>query len=213
MSVSECSSARPDNRRRPSAAALAGRAGVVEAAAAPVRARAAVDVAAASEVASWHPVYVGLGSNLDDPARQVGRALQALSQLPQSRLERTSSLYASAPMGPVSQPDFVNAVAGLLTRLPVQAFFQALRQLERDLGREPPRVRWGPRRIDLDLLVFGEERLASESLTLPHPGIVVRNFVLYPLAEVAPELSIVGFGRVAQLAERVGASGLRRLDT
>jgi 2-amino-4-hydroxy-6-hydroxymethyldihydropteridine diphosphokinase len=116
-------------------------------------------------------------------------------------------------MGPVPQPDYVNAVAGLLTRLPAQAFFQSLRQLEQGLGREPPRVRWGPRRIDLDLLLFGQQQLESESLRLPHPGIVERNFVLYPLAEVAPELAIAGVGRVVQLAERVGAAGLRRLDT
>jgi 2-amino-4-hydroxy-6-hydroxymethyldihydropteridine diphosphokinase len=170
-------------------------------------------VAESSQAAPWHPVYVGLGSNLDDPVEQVRRALLGLRALPQSRLERTSSLYASAPMGPVPQPDYVNAVAGLLTQLTAMTFFQSMRELERNLGREPPRVRWGPRRIDLDLLIFGDQKLQSESLTLPHPGIVERNFVLYPLAEVAPELTIPGFGRVARLAERVGNAGLRRLDT
>jgi 2-amino-4-hydroxy-6-hydroxymethyldihydropteridine diphosphokinase len=162
---------------------------------------------------SWCPAYVGLGSNLDDPVAQIRRALQGLRALPQSRLERASSLYASAPMGPLPQPEYVNAVAALLTQLSSLTFFQSLRQLERDLGREPPRVRWGPRRIDLDLLLFADERLQSGSLTLPHPGIVERNFVLYPLAEVAPELAIPGLGRVAQLAERAGTGGLRRLDT
>jgi 2-amino-4-hydroxy-6-hydroxymethyldihydropteridine diphosphokinase len=163
------------------------------------------------ETALWHPAYVGLGSNLDEPLVQIRRACAALSQVPHSRLVALSALYASQPMGPVAQPDFVNAVAGMLTQLPVTEFFQVLRRLERDLGREPPRVRWGPRRIDLDLLVFGAERVQSAELTLPHPGIVERNFVLYPLAEVAPELEVPGHGRVARLAGRVAATGLRRL--
>ena len=92
------------------------------------------------------------------------------------------------------------------------AFFGALRSLEGALGREPPRVRWGPRRIDLDLLLFDAERLDSPELTLPHPGIVQRNFVLYPLLEVAPELNVPGCGRVAELAARVDAAGIWRLD-
>jgi 2-amino-4-hydroxy-6-hydroxymethyldihydropteridine diphosphokinase len=160
----------------------------------------------------WHVAYVGIGSNLDQPADQVQRALGALSQLPLTRLVLQSSLYGSKPMGPATQPDFVNAVAGLLTQLDMAAFFAALRALESALGREPPRVRWGPRRIDLDLLLFDAERLDGAELTLPHPGIVQRNFVLYPLLEVAPELNVPGRGRVAELAARVGAAGIWRLD-
>jgi 2-amino-4-hydroxy-6-hydroxymethyldihydropteridine diphosphokinase len=160
----------------------------------------------------WHVAYVGIGSNLDQPAEQVQRALDALSQLPQTRLVLQSSLYGSKPLGPALQPDFVNAVAGLLTQLPAAAFFGALRALESVLGREPSRVRWGPRRIDLDLLLFDAERLDSAELTLPHPGIVQRNFVLYPLLEMAPELNVPGRGRVAELAARVDAAGIWRLD-
>jgi len=160
----------------------------------------------------WHVAYVGIGSNLDQPADQVQRALRALSQLPQTRLVLQSSLYGSKPMGPATQPDFVNAVAGLLTQLDMAAFFGALRALESALGREPPRVRWGPRRIDLDLLLFDAERLDGADLTLPHPGIVQRNFVLYPLLEVAPELNVPGHGRVTELAARVDAAGIWRLD-
>jgi 2-amino-4-hydroxy-6-hydroxymethyldihydropteridine diphosphokinase len=160
----------------------------------------------------WHAAYVGIGSNLDQPADQVQRALRALSGLPQTRLVLQSSLYGSKPMGPATQPDFVNAVAGLLTQLDMAAFFGALRALESALGREPPRVRWGPRRIDLDLLLFDAERLDGADLTLPHPGIVQRNFVLYPLLEVAPELTVPGRGRVAELAARVDAAGIWRLD-
>ena len=160
----------------------------------------------------WHVAYVGIGSNLDQPADQVQRALRALSQLPQTRLVLQSSLYGSKPMGPATQPDFVNAVAGLLTQLDMAAFFGALRALESALGREPARVRWGPRRIDLDLLLFDAERLDGAELTLPHPGIVQRNFVLYPLLEVAPELNVPGHGRVTELAARVDAAGIWRLD-
>ncbi|HEV7986378.1 MAG TPA: 2-amino-4-hydroxy-6-hydroxymethyldihydropteridine diphosphokinase [Steroidobacteraceae bacterium] len=161
----------------------------------------------------WHPAYVGLGSNLDDPAAQVRRALAALGEMPGTRLVRRSSLYGSKPMGPVAQPDYVNAVAGLLTQLEVADFFARLRELERSLGRVPPREYWGPRRIDLDLLQFAQLRLDGEQLRLPHPGIVERNFVLYPLAEVAPELPVPGFGLVAELVARVSPEGIWRLDT
>jgi 2-amino-4-hydroxy-6-hydroxymethyldihydropteridine diphosphokinase len=161
----------------------------------------------------WHPAYVGLGSNLDEPALQVRRAFTALGQIPETRLVRQSSLYGSRPMGLVPQPDFINAAAGLLTRLDVHDFFAHLGALERQLGREPPRERWGPRRIDLDLLVFAQLRIDTPALQLPHPGIVERNFVLYPLAEVAPELPVPGCGRIAELLARVNPEGLWRLDS
>jgi 2-amino-4-hydroxy-6-hydroxymethyldihydropteridine diphosphokinase len=160
----------------------------------------------------WYPAYVGLGSNLDEPAQRVTEALGALQQLPETRDVAGSSLYGSHPMGPVSQADFCNAVAGMLTRLPPLEFLRALRSLERQLGRQPPRERWGPRRIDLDLLVHGSEQLTSAELTVPHPGIVQRNFVLYPLADVAPDLQIPGLGRVTDLLRGVSSDGLWRLD-
>ena len=161
----------------------------------------------------FRSAYVGLGSNLDEPAEQVRRAFAALDQIPETRLVRASSLYGSRPMGPVSQPDFVNAVAGLLTRLEAADLFAHLRALEQQLGRAPPRERWGPRRIDLDLLLFGQLRIDTPALQLPHPGIVDRNFVLYPLAEVAPELPVPGCGCIAELLARVNPEGLWRLDS
>jgi 2-amino-4-hydroxy-6-hydroxymethyldihydropteridine diphosphokinase len=161
----------------------------------------------------WHPAYVGLGSNLDDPVVQVRRAFAALATIPDTRLVRESSLYGSRPMGPVPQPDFINAAAGLLTRLEAADFFAHLRALERQLGRMPPRERWGPRRIDLDLLVFAQLRIDTPELQLPHPGIVERNFVLYPLAEVAPELPVPGCGQIAELLARINPEGLWRLDS
>ena len=160
----------------------------------------------------WQPAYVGLGSNLDQPAQQVRRALEALSSLTRTRLIAQSALYGSKPWGMTEQPDFVNAVAGLLTQLPAEQFFKALQTLETQLGRTPSRVLYGPRRIDLDLLVFGQQQIDSTELKVPHPGIVQRNFVLYPLLEVAPDLLIPGSMRVAELASRAPSAGLWRLD-
>lgn len=160
----------------------------------------------------WRPAYVGIGSNLNHPETQVRGALSSLSTLPATRLVRASPLYGSRPFGPVRQPPYVNAVAALLTQQELPSFFAALRTLEHQLGRISPRERWGPRVIDLDLLVFSQEQLQSPDLTLPHPGIVQRNFVLYPLREVAPELYVPGCGRVAWLAERVDPAGIWRLN-
>jgi 2-amino-4-hydroxy-6-hydroxymethyldihydropteridine diphosphokinase len=162
-------------------------------------------------MALWRPAYVGVGSNLEDPRAQVLRAIGRLAQLPLTRLELTSPLYRSRPLGPVVQPDFVNAVAGLLTRLDAPALLAELRALEVALGRPARHPRWGPRVIDLDLLSHGRERRTEPALTLPHPGIPERNFVLYPLADIAPDLDLPGLGRVAELAGRVTAEGLARL--
>jgi 2-amino-4-hydroxy-6-hydroxymethyldihydropteridine diphosphokinase len=154
---------------------------------------------------------VALGSNLDDPGVQVLRALEALQQLPATRLVLRSALYRTPPFGPVAQPEFVNAVAGLLTMLEPRAMLAELKSLEQALGRETPVVRWGPRRIDLDLLVHGVARVDEPELQLPHPGIAERAFVLVPLAEIAPDLEVPGAGRVRALAARVDASGLAKI--
>ncbi len=159
----------------------------------------------------WRPAYVGVGSNLDDPAAQVERALSALARVRESRLVCRSSLYATAPFGPVEQPDFVNAAAGLLSRLSPEDLLAELRAIEATQGRVRSGERWGPRRIDLDLLVVGGERRQTPDLTLPHPGIPQRNFVLYPLAEIAPDLVVPGLGTVRDLQERVPSTGIRRL--
>jgi 2-amino-4-hydroxy-6-hydroxymethyldihydropteridine diphosphokinase len=159
----------------------------------------------------WLPAYIGVGSNLSDPETQVKRAMQALDRLPGSRLLASSPLYRTKPFGDVVQPPYVNAVAGLLTRSTPEELLAALRNLERELGREPPRERWGPRVIDLDLLVVGREERATETLTLPHAGIALRDFVLYPLADIAPDLEIPRLGRVAALRDRVVNRGIERL--
>ena len=159
----------------------------------------------------WRPAYVGVGSNLEDPRAQVLRAIGRLAQLPLTRVELTSPLYRSRPLGPVAQPDFVNAVVGLLTQLEAPALLAELHALEGALGRPAAHERWGPRVIDLDLLSHGRERCSAPALTLPHPGIPERNFVLYPLADIAPDLDLPGLGRVAELRANVTAEGLARL--
>jgi 2-amino-4-hydroxy-6-hydroxymethyldihydropteridine diphosphokinase len=159
----------------------------------------------------WQPAYVGVGSNLSEPRAQVLRAFDALACLPRTRLVARSALYHTPPFGEVVQPAFVNAAAGLLTRLSPEDLLAELRALEKELGREPPRERWGPRVIDLDLLVVGTEKRATETLQLPHPGIAQRDFVLYPLADIAPELEVPGVGRVSRLRDAVRNRGVERL--
>jgi 2-amino-4-hydroxy-6-hydroxymethyldihydropteridine diphosphokinase len=162
-------------------------------------------------VAIWQPAYIGLGSNLQDPRAQIRRACSGLQALAGTRLMRVSPLYRSKPFGPVRQPDFINAAAGVLTQLDARGLFCELLALERALGRPAERERWGPRIIDLDLLIFGQERRDDPDLTLPHPGIVERNFVLYPLCDLAPSLEVPGLGPVAELKGRLAPLGLERL--
>jgi len=157
------------------------------------------------------PAYVAVGSNLDDPRAQVERAFEGLETLRETYSVLRSSLFASRPIGPVEQPDFVNAVAGLLTALDPMDLLGELQALETRLGRHRPAVRWGPRRIDLDLLVHGTSQVDAPELKLPHPGIAERAFVLEPLAEIAPDLDIPGAGRVRALLRAVDRTGLRRL--
>ena len=160
---------------------------------------------------SWQPAYIGVGSNLEDPRAQVLAAITRLAQLRRTHLVLTSRLYRSRPFGPVAQPDFVNAVAGLVTQLEPKALMGELHAIESAMGRPERHPHWGPRIIDLDLLAFGSERREEPHLTLPHPGIVERNFVLYPLSEIAPDLVLPGLGRVADLAAAVTAEGITLL--
>ena len=156
------------------------------------------------------PAYVGLGSNLDDPGAQLSRALQALAGLPETLLVAVSGRYRNPPMGPRDQPDYLNAVAGLLTRLAPGALLAALQGIENDQGRRRDGPRWGARTLDLDLLAYGNVRLESDALTLPHPGICSRPFVLVPLAEVAPGLRLPDGQSVAALAAAADATALSR---
>ena len=159
----------------------------------------------------WQPAYIGLGSNLDQPVAQVTRAITALAGLADSHFVCHSALYRSPPLGPVDQPDFVNAVAALLTTLSPRALLEALLSLEMELGRAARHIRWGPRTIDLDLLVYADRRISEPGLTVPHPGIAERRFVLEPLAEIAPELWLPGLGRVSKILKVCQSDPVQRL--
>lgn len=147
----------------------------------------------------WTPAYVGLGSNLDRPAVQIDTAFAMLAEIPDTRPVLRSSLYRSAPLGGIEQPEFVNAAAALLTQLDARALLDGLQQIERRRGRERDGKRWGPRVIDLDLLAFGRQVIDMPGIRVPHPGIAQRNFVLLPLCEIAPDLEIPGLGRVSAI--------------
>jgi len=156
--------------------------------------------------------YIGIGSNLQDPIAQVQQALLALSAIPETRLLAQSRLYRSAPMGPQDQPSFINAVVELETRLSALKLLQHLQAIEQAQGRTRDGVRWGPRTLDLDLLLFGEEVISQPDLQVPHPGLHERNFVLYPLHDIAPELVIPNRGPLKDLLLQCAASGLEPLD-
>jgi 2-amino-4-hydroxy-6-hydroxymethyldihydropteridine diphosphokinase len=160
----------------------------------------------------WEPAYVALGANLGDPVAQVEAAIAALDRLPDSRLVARSRLYRTRPVGLLEQPDFINAAAALVTTVGAAAFHEALMTLERALGKVPPAQRNGPRRIDLDLLAFAEQTVDLPELRVPHPRLHERAFVLYPLAELAPDLWIPGHGRVAALRDAVGDLGIEPLS-
>ena len=154
--------------------------------------------------------YIGLGSNLDDPRQQVSSALNELGRLPETSLVDASSLYRSPPLGPPGQPDYVNAVAALETGLAPAPLLAALQALEQRHGRVRAE-RWGPRTLDLDILVYGDLQSDDPELTLPHPQLARRDFVLVPLHEIAPELEICGLGRVVDLLAGLPQTTLVRL--
>lgn len=156
----------------------------------------------------WCPAYVGAGSNLDDPIAQLRRALAALEALPGIAAFVRSGLYRSAPLGPPGQPDYVNATAAFLTRLEPRILLGRLRDLEDAQGRTRGE-RWGPRTLDLDLLVYGRVTSDDAELSLPHPRMQERNFVLLPLAEIAPHLHVPGRGSVLRLLAAVADGGPR----
>ena len=154
--------------------------------------------------------YVALGANLGDPKATVLAAFAALANLPESRVARCSSLYRTAPVGILSQPDFVNAVALLETTLAPEALLDALLDIEARFGRIR-RERNGPRTLDLDLLLYDDIELDLPRLTLPHPRLHLRAFVLLPLAEVAPDLAIPRRGTLAAWLPAVANQGIVRL--
>ena len=159
----------------------------------------------------WYPAYVGLGSNLQGPTRQLENAFELLAGIPRTRLIRKSSLYCSAPFGGVEQPDFINAAAALMTRLAAAELLRELQRIEDEQGRERGDVRWGPRILDLDLLVYSDQKIDEQNLIIPHPGIGERNFVLLPLVEVAPGLNIPGLGQIEAITVNFSEPAISRI--
>lgn len=157
--------------------------------------------------------YIGLGANLDEPVAQLQQAVQALQQLAGSTLVAVSGFYGSKPMGPQDQPDYVNAVAAIDTTLTAEQLLDALQQIEQQQGRQRKAERWGPRTLDLDILLYGNQVIATERLTVPHYGLRVREFVLYPLYEIAPQLNLPDGTVLSSLLAQVPQNGLQKLHS
>lgn len=160
----------------------------------------------------WHVAYIGLGSNLDDPLQQLRTAARELADLAGIRDTRLSPLYASHPVGPQDQPDYINAVMQVHTRLSPLDLLKQLQAIENRHGRLRS-IRWGARTLDLDLLLYDNLLLNQPGLVVPHMELANRAFVLYPLADIAPaDLQIAGKGSLTGLLAACPADGLRRID-
>ena len=157
-----------------------------------------------------HIAFIGLGSNLEDPKSQLQRALAELDGIPDTRLIAHSSLYRSAPLGCPDQPEFVNAVAKIETGLTPQALLQVLLQIEHRHDRKRT-FRNAPRTLDLDILLYGDMRLHEHGLTIPHPQMHLRAFVLKPLLEIAPDCNIPGIGHARHALHDCRNQTLERL--
>lgn len=155
-------------------------------------------------------VYIALGSNLANPLHQVQSALNALAELPQTKLIATSSLYRTPPLGPQDQPDYLNAVVALDTDLSAENLLDHTQKIELEHGRVRKDERWGPRTLDLDILLFGDEIINTERLTVPHYDMKNRQFMLYPLAEIAPELRFPSGESLQSVIAQLGAEPLTR---
>ena len=156
-------------------------------------------------------VYIGLGSNLQNPLQQIKTAINDLQSLAGVTIITVSSLYQSPPMGPADQPDYINAVISLETSLSPHQLLDALQSVEQLHGRERKR-HWGERTLDLDILLYGEQILDDERLKIPHPGMHERAFVLYPLAEIAPDIEIPGRGALQQILPSCPQGDLQQVD-
>ncbi|MDA3807650.1 MAG: 2-amino-4-hydroxy-6-hydroxymethyldihydropteridine diphosphokinase [Thiomicrorhabdus sp.] len=155
-------------------------------------------------------VYIGLGSNLEDPLSQLQVAVEQLKSLPETALVGCSQFYGSKPLGPDDQPDFINAVCQIETQLSPPVLLSALQQIEIDQGRIKKR-HWGERLIDLDILLYADKIIKTTDLTIPHAEIALRDFVLIPLAELSPGLVIPGLGSIETLILNLETSYLKPL--
>jgi 2-amino-4-hydroxy-6-hydroxymethyldihydropteridine diphosphokinase len=154
--------------------------------------------------------FIALGANLDDPGRQIAAALSEIARLPGTTLVRTSSFYRSAPVGYTAQPEFVNAVCEVETSLEARELLDALLDIERVHGRQRSFAN-APRTLDLDIVLYGDQVIEQAGLIVPHPRMLQRAFVLVPLAEIAPQASIPGVGRVSDQLMRVAGQEIEKL--
>ena len=155
--------------------------------------------------------YVGLGANIGEPRRQIEAAIEEMKNIPGTKVLLISGMYKSAPVGYADQPDFLNAVAQLDTGLAAEALLERLQDIEHRHGRERP-FPGAPRTLDLDLLLYGDQVLATPRLTVPHPRMHERRFVLAPLAEIAPQAAIPGHGSVGALLAACREQAVQRID-
>lgn len=158
------------------------------------------------------PAYLGLGSNLASPHAQLHRALDALAQLPHTRLIAVSPFYGSTAIGPGTQPDYVNGAAQLETGLAPRDLLRALQDIERHQGRERGPERWLPRTLDLDILLYGDQHIDEPHLHIPHPRLHERNFVLLPLFDLAPDLVLPDGRALRDLVQRADHTGIWPLN-
>nr|WP_216670956.1 2-amino-4-hydroxy-6-hydroxymethyldihydropteridine diphosphokinase [Cronobacter sakazakii] len=153
--------------------------------------------------------FIALGSNLAEPLSQVNNALAALARIPDSRIVATSSFYRTPPLGPQDQPDYLNAAVALETTLSAEALLDNTQRIELEQGRVRKAERWGPRTLDLDIMLFGDATINTERLIVPHYDMKNRAFMLLPLSEIAPALRFPDGERLADVLERLDCSAIR----
>jgi 2-amino-4-hydroxy-6-hydroxymethyldihydropteridine diphosphokinase len=153
--------------------------------------------------------YIGLGSNLENPEQQIRQAIVEISKIENAQIVDISSLYFSKPMGPQDQPDYMNAILALATQLAPLNLLDELQAIEQAAGRVRKGERWGARILDLDIILFGEQVINNERLTVPHYGMKEREFVLIPLKEIAPQLTLPDGSLVTELADNIKSNDLK----
>ncbi len=156
--------------------------------------------------------FIGLGSNLADPKKQVTLAAEEISNIAQCEVVKFSSLYLSKPMGPQGQSDYINAVLSLNTDLSAIELLDALQAIENKAGRVRKENRWGARILDCDIILFGDEIINNSRLTIPHYGMKIREFVILPLAEIEPTLCLPCGVKITVLAKQINHNGIVKLN-